>query len=71
MQVKALQRRLERIEAANLPRSELLVCLCAERNGYRNLPEGQHLAGCPAGQAGVHDHVVRLQFAAGKEADHA
>jgi hypothetical protein len=54
--------RLSRLEARRLPPRRLVTCLCAKRNGRRNLPDGEHLGDCPASTADRRDVVLTVRY---------
>lgn len=59
-------RRLAAIEAKRKPSVAILVCKCAWENGRVNLPDGEHLTGCPAVEAKDGDTIIRIVYDARK-----
>ena len=59
---RQLDARLAALEKRNAPPARVFVCMCAEHNGFVNLPAGEHLPGCPVLAARDGDNVIRVVF---------
>lgn len=60
--MRQLDARLAALEKRNAPPARVFVCMCAEHNGFVNLPPGEHLPGCPALAARDGDNVIRVVY---------
>ena len=59
-----IDHRLDQVERRLDPQpdGQVFVCFCAQKNGYVNLPDGNHFPDCPAAQATDRDQVVVVRF---------